>query len=133
MNKLVLICLLFALTSCKTLSPVVLTETKLGEAVTMTEMQELSSRKDVPSGIAPRDVVAKIETKSGAKVYVVKPLFNPFKPAMVYRNEQAVQENLMPTQVKDPWWKYPAYAGVVAAILATLYVLGFLKKLMWWK
>lgn len=133
--KKILFIMLLVLIGCKSIVPTVLTETKQGEPVTMTKVQETASRTDIPADVAPRQVVAKVETKSGAKVWVVKK--SPFKSPVVYQNQQAKDEGLTVAQPRDPWWKYPAIVAGILAILALLYFwrtitgwLGLIKKFL---
>lgn len=125
----------FLLTSCWSHpAPVLLTETRGGEVITTVPIAEVSARSDVPVGIAPRYVVAKIETKTGAKVYLVK---KPFKAAVAYQNAEAKKEGLTITQPKNPWWKWPAILGGIILLMAVFWMIGILKGwikgVMWWK
>lgn len=130
---LLLLCSVVFLFSCSARPPLsVLTETKQGEALTMTPIQETASRRDIPADVAPREVIAKVETKSGAKVYVVKK--SPFKPAVVYQNEQAKTEGITIAQPKDPWWKWPLMiGGILAAALAAFFLRQIKDVLFFWR
>lgn len=131
MKKLIVLCLLLA--ACKSIPvPVVLTETKQGEPVTMTAVQETADRQDIPADVAPREVVAKVETKTGAKVWVVKK--SAFKPPVVYQNAQAKKEGIAIAQPKDPWWKWPLIAFILIAVIAAVVLLDRIKGfLFFWK
>lgn len=131
MRALMIITLL--LTACGTISPpIVLTETKQGEPVTMTTVEETADRKDVPADVAPREVVAKIETKTGAKVWVVKK--SVFKSPVVYQNAQAKKEGLTVEQPKDPWWKWPLTVLILIAVIAIVALFDRIKgMLFFWK
>jgi hypothetical protein len=129
MKKLLLLLSIAFLFGCHHYAPIsVITETKQGEALTMTPIQETASRKDIPVDVAPREVIAKVETKTGAKVYVVKKFF--FRPPVVYQNEQAKAEGITIAQPKDPWWKWPLAFGIVLAVAAGLYFLDRIKSIL---
>lgn len=118
---------LISLTGCAGVKPpVVLTETRQGEAVVMAPVPETGSRRDVPVGVAPRDVVAKVETKSGAKVWLVKK--GPLKEPVMYQNVQAQAEGLTVSQPKDPWWKWPVVGLVFIAVMAGIIFFDALKR-----
>jgi len=118
--------------------PVVETETRQGEVITKSPIQETASRADTPAGVAQRHVVSKVETKSGAKAWVVDehPL-NPFNKPDVYQNPKAKEEGLTPVQPKDPWWKWVLIPISVVMIIVVLIVFGYLfgliKSLAFWR
>lgn len=127
--RILAVALFALLVGCRSLpAPVVLTETRQGEPVTMAPVPETASRRDVPVGVAPRDVVAKIETKTGAKVWVVRK--GPLKEPVMYQNAQAQAEGLTVTQPKDPWWKWPLFIGTAFAVAFVVYFFGRIKELL---
>ena len=132
MRTLLILSSLFLLFGCKTLPPpVTLTETKSGEQVMEYEIQQTESRKDVPVNVDPRDVVAKVETKTGAKAWVVdKQRWNPFNDVQVFKNEQAKVEDLKIAQPKSPWWKWPVTVLIFIAVLAVVVFLDKIRKLV---
>ena len=137
MLHLLLLSIIF-IVGCRAPIIPVYTDTKQGESVIKTPIQETGNRKDVPSGVNPRHVVAEVTTKSGAKAWVVdeQPM-NPFNKPDVYQNKKAEEEGLKPIQPKDPWWKWVLIPVSVILILAVLVIFGYLfgviKSLAFWR
>ena len=88
---------------------------------------ETGSRKATPVEVAPRNVVAEVKTKTGAKVIIVK---KPFKEPVMYLNEQAKAEGLTVVQPKDPWWKWPGMIGLAVGIALAIFFLDKLKGIL---
>ena len=88
-RSLSLILFLFLLAGCPHNRPVVLTEDRAGNALIMEQIPETGSRKDVPVDVAPRHVIAEIQTPTGGHVIIVK---KPFHKAISYSNEEAKKE-----------------------------------------
>ena len=127
MRKYIFVFFLLLSACPHTTSPVVLTEDKAGNALTMAAIPESGSRKDVPADVAPRNVIAEVQTPTGGHVLIVK---KPFHKAVEYSNAQAKAEGLTIVQPKDPWWKWPAIVGGALAFAALLYFLAPLIGLL---
>jgi len=99
-------------------------ETKTGEAIIKVEPEKTGERMDVPVGVKPSEIVAKIETKSGAKVWVVKKK-RFLKPAKieVYENKKAVAESMKIDKPKKSYaWLYITI-GIIVLLLAVDFAL----------
>lgn len=121
--------LLLLLAGCATLPLPVLTQTKQGEPVMMTEVMRTGDRLDAPAGVDPKDVVV-IETASGAKGYIAKKakkhLLSP-QEFEFYANPQAQAEGMTATQPKRSWrWLW--ITVLTAAAVALLVLLGMKFK-----
>jgi len=124
MRRLLLLCSVVLLFACASTPPAVLTADRSGNALTMATIPESGSRSDTPAGVAPRNVVAEIITKTGAKVTIVK---KPFHKPVAYQNEQAKAEGLTAVQPKDPWWKWPLIVGIALGMGLVAFFLRQIK------
>lgn len=128
-NMLLLIIVLFFFVGCggKKLIQQVLpieTETKMGESIIKIEPEKTGDRMDIPVDVKPSEVVAKIETKSGAKVWVVKKkrFLRPAK-IEILENKKAVQEQIKIDAPKKSYaWLY-WLIGVPALLIFMNYAL----------
>lgn len=107
--------------------PVTITRDRAGETLYASKVPETGSRKETPVEVAPRNVVAEVKTKTGAKVVLVK---KPFKEPVMYMNEQARAEGLTITRPKDPWWKWPAIIIIAMGISTVLYFIDKIKSIL---
>ena len=132
MRTLLILSSLVLLFGCRSMpAPVIVSETRSGEQVMEYEIQQTESRQDVPVNVDPRNVVAKVETKTGAKAWVVdKQRWNPFNEVQVFKNEQAKTEELKIAQPKVPWWKWPVTVLIFLAVLATVIFLDKIRKII---
>lgn len=96
------------------------TETKMGESIIKIEPEKTGERMDIPVGVKPSEVVAKIETKSGAKVWIVKKK-RFLKPAKIeiLENKKAVAEGIkIDSPQKSYKWLYVTI-GIIVLLLAS--------------
>ena len=106
------------------------TETKTGEAIVKVEPEKTGERMDIPVGVKPSEVVAKIESASGAKVWVVKKK-RFLKPAKfeVFENKKAQTEGIKIDKPKKSyawlWWTIGGIVLLLAADFALRRFLGF--------
>lgn len=120
--------LLALVMGCRTITPpVTITQDRAHETLYASEIPETGSRKATPVEVAPRNVVAEVKTKTGAKVIIVK---KPFKEPVMYLNEQAKAEGLTVVQPKDPWWKWPGMIGLAVGIALAIFFLDKLKSIL---
>lgn len=104
------------------------TETKLGESIIKIEPEKTGERMDIPVGVKPSEVVAKIETKSGAKIWVVKKK-RFLKPAKIeiLENKKAVAEGIkIDSPQKSYKWLYWTIGIIVLMLAANMALRSFL-------
>lgn len=133
MRKLLIFGSLLLLLGCGWQMPhPVLGETRQGEPLVMTEIQETGSRKDVPAGVDPDDVIV-VRTASGAAAYITKVpkkyLFSSQK-YQVGLNEQASAEGMTAAMPKQPWYRWIIFAGIFLLVGLGIYFFDSLKRLI---
>jgi len=104
------------------------TETKTGEVIEKIEPAKTGERTDVPVDVKPSEVVAKIETKTGGKVWIVKKkrFLQPAK-IQVYENKQAVKEQIKINKPEKSYkWLYIIIGIIVLLIAANFAMERFL-------
>ena len=130
MKKIIaLIILLLFLISCSAKKHIqsilpIETETKMGESIIKIEPEKTGERADIPVGVKPSEVVAKIETKTGAKVWVVKKkrFLRPAK-VEILENKKAVAEGIkIDSPQKSYKWLYITI-GIIVLLLAADFAL----------
>lgn len=97
------------------------TETKQGETITKIEPKKTGERMDVPVGVKPSEVVAKIETKTGGKLWIVKKKKLLTTKTEVYENKQAVKEGIKIDKPKKSyawlWWTGGIIGGIIVLLV----------------
>ena len=100
------------------------TETKTGEAIIKIEPEKTGERMDVPVDVKPSEIVAKIETATGGKVWIVKKK-RFLKPAKIeiFKNKQAQKENIKIDKPKKSYkWLY-VLIGIIVLLIAADFAL----------
>lgn len=123
----ILICLfLFSCSARKHIETIlpVETETKKGETIIKIEPQKTGDRTDIPVDVKPSEIVAKIETKTGGKVWIVKKkrILLPDK-VEVFENKQAQTEQIKIDKPKKSYTWFYRTVGIIVLLLAADFAL----------
>ncbi len=137
---LIAIFMIFIISACAPVRPVILTENRSGEVLQMKEIEKTGSRGDIPQGEKAKNAVTTSFTHAGGnvgKVTTTKKLFG--KPQVYYNcancHKQSLEQlGIKTEQPENPWYHWPLIwlegLALVICIIALLYLRGVLSPIL---